>query len=108
MRRYGTATPLGNPNWNTKSPPNSKPPSNKHWMTTSPSAPIAAWICIATIVTPAPLPTSYGEVRLQIPVFRRGQCRCMAGGMTLLGDEMRRQWFSKKTVTLPSVWPRRD
>ena len=33
--------------------------------------------------------TGYGEVRLQIPVFRCGQCRRMAGGMTLPGDEMR-------------------
>ena len=49
--------------------------------------------------------TSYGEVRLQIPVFRCGQCRRMAGGMTLLGDEMRHQRFSKKTVTSPSAWP---
>ena len=40
--------------------------------------------------------TSYGEVRLQIPVFRCGQCRRMAGGMTLLGQEMRHQRFSKK------------
>ena len=40
--------------------------------------------------------TGYGEVRLQIPVFRCGQCRRMAGGMTLLGDEMRHQRFSKK------------
>ena len=37
-----------------------------------------------------------------------GQCRRMAGGMTLLGAEMRHQRFSKKTVTSPSVWPRRD
>ena len=40
--------------------------------------------------------TGYGEVRLQIPVFRCGQCRRMAGGMTLLGQEMRHQRFSKK------------
>ena len=33
--------------------------------------------------------TGYGEVRLPSPVFRCGQCRRMAGGMTLLGDEMR-------------------
>ena len=52
--------------------------------------------------------TSYGEVCLQIPAFRCGQCRRMAGGMTLLGDEMRHQRFSKKTVTSPSVWPRKD
>ena len=52
--------------------------------------------------------TSYGEVRLQIPVFRCGQCRRMAGGMTLLGEEMRHHRFSKKTVTSPSAWPRRD
>ena len=35
--------------------------------------------------------TGYGEVRLQIPVFRCGQCRRMTGGMTLLGQEMRYQ-----------------
>ena len=52
--------------------------------------------------------TGYGEVRRQMPVFRCGQCRRMTGGMTLLGQEMRHQRFSKKTVTLPSVWPRRD
>ena len=40
--------------------------------------------------------TGYGEVRLQIPVFRCGQCRRMAGGMTLPGAEMRHQRFSKK------------
>ena len=52
--------------------------------------------------------TSYGEVRRQIPVFRCGQCRRMAGTMTLPGDEMRHQRFSKKTVTPPSVWLRKD
>ena len=41
--------------------------------------------------------TGYGEVRVQIPLFCCGQCRRMTGGMTLLlGDEMRRQRFSKK------------
>ena len=40
--------------------------------------------------------TGYGEIRVQISVFRCGQCRRMAGGMTLLGQEMRRQRFSKK------------
>ena len=40
--------------------------------------------------------TGYGEVRRQISMFRCGQCRRMAGGMTLLGDEMRHQRFSKK------------
>ena len=40
--------------------------------------------------------TSYDEVRRQIPAFRCGQRRRMAGGMTLLGDEMRHQRFSKK------------
>ena len=40
--------------------------------------------------------TNYGEVRRQIPVFRCKQCRRMAGGTTLLGDEMRHQRFSKK------------
>ena len=52
--------------------------------------------------------TGYCEVCLQIPVFRRGQCRRMAGGMTLLGQEMRYQRFSKKTVMPPSVWLRKD
>ena len=52
--------------------------------------------------------TGYGEVRLQIPVFPCGQCRRMAGGMTLLGADMRHQRFSKKTVTSPSAWPRKD
>ena len=40
--------------------------------------------------------TGYGKARLQIPVFRCGKCRRMAGGMTPLGDEMRHQRFSKK------------
>ena len=40
--------------------------------------------------------TGYGEVRHQIPVFRCGKCRRIAGGMTLLVDEMRHQRFSKK------------
>ena len=40
--------------------------------------------------------TSYGEVRLQIPVLRCGQCRRMAGSMMLLGVEMRYQRFFKK------------
>ena len=40
--------------------------------------------------------TSYGEVRLQIPVFRCGQRHRMAGGMTLLGQKMRHQRFAKK------------
>ena len=52
--------------------------------------------------------TGYGEVRLQIPVFRCGPCRRMDGGITLPGEEMHYQRFSKKTVTSPSVWPRRD
>ena len=38
----------------------------------------------------------YREVRVQIPAFRCGQCRRMAGGMTPLGAEMRHQRFSKK------------
>ena len=50
----------------------------------------------------------YGEVRLQIPVLRCGQCRRMTGGMTLLGEEMRHQQFSNKTVTSPSAWRRKD
>ena len=40
--------------------------------------------------------TGYGEVRLQIPVFRCGQCRRMAGGMTLLGNKCATSGFPKK------------
>ena len=40
--------------------------------------------------------TGYGEVRLQIPVFRCGQCRRMADGMTLLGQECATSGFPKK------------
>ena len=47
-----------------------------------------------------------GEVRLQIPVFRCGQCRRMAGGMTPWAMKCATRRFSKKTVTSPSVWPR--
>ena len=50
--------------------------------------------------------TGYGEVRVQIPAFRCGQCRRMTGGMTLLGDEMRYLRLSKKTMTSPSAWRR--
>ena len=84
------------PNWNAKSPPNCKPPSNKPWMTTSPSATIVSWLCIATTLPYAhAIATGYGEVHLQIPVFRCGQCRRMAGGMALLGDEMHASGFPK-------------
>ena len=73
-------------------------------MTTSPSATIVSWLCIATTLPYAhAIATGYGEVHLQIPVFRCGQCRRMAGGMTLLGQEMRYQRFSKKTVMPPSA-----
>ena len=77
-------------------------------MTTNPSAISAAWPCIAIIAMPAAIATVYDEVSVQIPMFRCGQCRRLTDGMTLLGDEMRYQRFFKKTVTLPSVWPRRD
>ena len=59
--------------------------SPKPWTTASPPASSAAWPCIATIVYARAIATSYGGVRLQIPVLRCGQCRRMAGGMTLLG-----------------------
>ena len=44
------------PNWNTKSPPNYRPPGNKPWTTANPFATIAAWLFTDTIATPAPLP----------------------------------------------------
>ena len=82
--------------------------SNKPWMTTSPSATIVASAMHRHHRYARAIAISYGEVRLQIPVFRCGQCRRMADGMTLLGHGMRYQRFSKKTVTSPSAWPRRD
>ena len=39
--------------------------------------------------------TGYGEVRLQIPVFRCGQCRRTAGGMALPGDKCATSGFPK-------------
>ena len=48
--------------------------------------------------------TGYGEVCLQIPVFPCRQCRRMAGGMTLLGQEMRHQRFSKKAEGQEWAW----
>ena len=42
--------------------------------------------------------TGYGEIRLQIPVFRCGQCREMSSGMGLLGAEERYRRYSKKPV----------
>lgn len=40
--------------------------------------------------------TGYGEVGLQIPVFRCGECGGMSSGMDLLGDEERYRRYSKK------------
>ena len=34
--------------------------------------------------------TRYGEVELQVPVFRGGECGCMSSGMELLGDDEQR------------------
>ena len=56
IRRYGPATPPGNPAGMPNPRPTPSPPSNKPWTTTSPFTTIAAWPCIATIATPAPLP----------------------------------------------------
>ena len=43
--------------------------------------------------------TGYGEVELQLPVFRCGDCRRMSSGMDLLGDEERYRRYSKKPPT---------
>ena len=40
--------------------------------------------------------TSYGEVRLQIPVFRCGQCRRMAGGMRCWARKCATSGFPQK------------
>ena len=41
--------------------------SNKPWMTTNPSAASAAWPCIATIATPAPLPPATAKFACRYP-----------------------------------------
>ena len=96
------------PSWNAKSPPNSKPALQQALDDYQPLCDHCRLAMHRHHRYARAIATGYGEVRLQIPVFRRGQCRRMAGGMTLLGQEMRHQRFSKKTVTPPSVWPRRD
>lgn len=50
--------------------------------------------------------TGYDAVRLQIPVFRCGERRRRAGGITLLCDDTRHQRFSKNSRPgLPlTVW----
>lgn len=45
---------------------------------------------------PRSIMTGYGEVRLQIPVFRCVQCRGMSSGAALLGEEERYRRYSKK------------
>lgn len=40
--------------------------------------------------------TGYGEVELEIPVFRCGECRRTSSGTDLLGDEERYRRYSKK------------
>ena len=39
--------------------------------------------------------TSYGAIRLRMPVFRCGGCRRMASGADLLGEAERYQRYSK-------------
>ena len=105
MRRYGTATPPGNPSEtpNPRLTP-SRPPTSPGRLP-APLRPCRLAMHRHHRYARA-IATSYGEVRVQIPVFRCGQCRLMAGGMTLPGEEMRHQRFSKKTVTSPSAWLR--
>ena len=50
-----------------KSPSNGKPPSNKPWTITTPSATIAAWLCTDTIATPAPLPPATAKFACRYP-----------------------------------------
>jgi len=84
------------PDWNDKSPPNSKPPSKQALDDYQPLCDQRRLAMHRHHRYARAIATGYGEVRLQIPVFRCGQCRRMAGGMTLLGDEMRHQRFFKK------------
>ncbi len=45
---------------------------------------------------PRSIMTGYGELQLQIPVFRCGQCRQMSSGMDLLGEAEHYRRYSKK------------
>ena len=49
---------------------------------------------------PRDVMTGYGEVRLQITVSRCSRCREMSSGMSLLGDEVRFQRYSRKPVKM--------
>ena len=105
MRRYGVATPMET-QLECQIPAQLQVALQQPWTTTSP---LCDHCCLAMHRHhryARAIATGYGEVRLQIPVFRCGRCRRMTGGMTLLGQEMRHQRFSKKTVTSPSAWPR--
>ena len=95
------------PNWNAKSPSNCKPPLQQALDDCQPLCDQRRLSMHRHHRYARAIATGYGEIRVQIPVFHCGQCRLMAGGMTLLGQEMRHQRFSKKTVMPPSAWPRR-
>ena len=71
MRRYWDCYTTWKPNWNAKSMPNSKPPSNKPWMTTNPFA--TSGLAMHRHHRYArTIATSYGEVRLQSPCSAAG------------------------------------
>ena len=42
--------------------------------------------------------TKYGEMRLAAPVFRRGNCGAMSGGMDVIGKGQTRKRYSKKNT----------
>ena len=84
------------PSWNAKSAPNCKPPSKQALDDYQALCDRCRLAMHRHHRYARAIATGYGEVRRQTPVFCCGQCRCMAGGMTLLGEEMRHQRFSKK------------
>ncbi len=49
-----------------------------------------------------------GEMRLDIPVFRCGDCGAMASGMDVIGKEQARKRYSKKYAMSRCGWRRRE
>ena len=84
------------PNWNAKSPSDCKPAPQQARDDCQPLCDRCRLAMHRHHRYARAVATGYGEVRRQIPVFRCGRCRRMAGVMTLLAAEMRHQRFSKK------------
>ena len=52
--------------------------------------------------------TKYGEIRLDIPVFRCGDCGAPRGGMEIVGKGQARKWYSQNYAMRRCDWRRRE